>query len=120
MTSSTTTISKQLTSVWIFPQVGAFSNVLGRVDWQLHFEREGAVSVAAVETLINLDDLEAGTFVDIESLTTPQALELAYQPQGGDDFVDHLRDFHEGRLDYLIQQQGLIPWTLNDQAQITA
>ena len=116
--SSTTTISKQLTSVWVFPELGAFTNVLGRVDWQLHFERDGATSTAGVETLINLDDLDAGTFVDIESLTSEQALALAYNSQGGQDFVDHLQPFHEERLDYLILQNGLIPWTLNDQAQI--
>lgn len=118
--SSTTTISKHLVSVWVFPQVGAFTNVLGRVDWALHFEREGVVSIAGAETLLNLDDLEASTFVGIDQLTSEQALELAYNSQGGQDFVDHLQPFHEERLDYLIQQNGLIPWTLNDQAQITA
>jgi hypothetical protein len=53
-------------------------------------------------------------------MTSDLALDLAYAAQGGAAFVEHLQPFHEERLDYLIQQQGLVPWTLNDQAQITA
>jgi len=117
---TSTTISKQLTSVWIFPTVGGFNNVLGRVDWQIRFEREGAVSIAGIETLINTSLLDSASFIDIDAMTSDLALDLAYAAQGGAAFVEHLQPFHEERLDYLIQQNGLIPWTLNDQAQITA
>jgi len=106
-------VSQELVQVWVKPQQGEFSNVIARVDWRIHFDRNEARSTGGVETMIDISQLSAGSFVDINSVSEIQVLSWALAAQGGENFINHLLPFHSERLDYLEKQVGLVPYVLN-------
>jgi hypothetical protein len=104
-----TTTSHKLHEVQVFETKGNYLNVVGLVRWTIQFERGPLMSVAGVETLLDTSDIQ--NFIPIEQLTKEQVLAWAYSAQGGEGFVDVIRQHHENDLDQQEQRLGLVVYS---------
>lgn len=106
-----TEVELTLNQIFVWPQQNGLNNVIGKVNWSISFNRNGAQSRGQVDTL--LSQPQAAEFVPIEQVTPDQALDWALAAQGGTAYVDYLyRIHHNERLTYLERQVGLVPWDL--------
>ena len=72
------------------------------VTWEINFfdtnYPDQVWSVAGLETILDTDSLP-DSFVEFGDLTQQQILQMAFDQQGGDEFIDeHLRPYHEAEL----------------------
>jgi hypothetical protein len=104
-----TTTSLKLHQVQVFKDKDGHQDVVGLVRWAVQFERNALVSVAGVETLLDTSNIQ--DFTPVEQLTKEQVLAWAYSAQGGDAFVEVIRQYHENDLDQQEQRLGLVTYS---------
>lgn len=108
-----TEVTLELVKFFVWPEKNGQQNVVGRVDWQITFLRNGAQSRGSAQTLLNVDDLS--NFVDVNQLTEDQILTWAYNTQGAEVYLNFIyNEVHNSNLNFLEKQIGLVPWSLNE------
>ena len=75
------------------PEQGGKTNICKVVQWEINFfdttYPQQVWSVASVETILNTDTL-SDSFIEFNSLTQQQILQMALDYHGGDSFLDSL------------------------------
>lgn len=91
-------ITRTLVAVFVYPQYAGRTNVVRRVHWVLKFEDAGIVSNAFVETFLDVDNIT--NFIPANQIGNDRVLQWAFDAQGGDAFVDSLRQYHAEQINY--------------------
>lgn len=91
-------ITRALVAVFVHPEYAGRQNVVRRVHWVLKFEDAGTVSNAFVETFLDVDNIT--NFIPANQIGNDRVLQWAFDAQGGDAFVDSLREYHAEQINY--------------------
>lgn len=104
-----TTITKHLIQVNVYPEYAGRQNVVRHVMWAIKFERAGFSSTAFVETFLDADNISE--FVPANEIGTERLLQWAFEAQGGDAFLAHVQPRNEEEIDLQIAKAGQVPYT---------
>lgn len=91
-------ITRKLFGVGVTPQSGERANVVTRVRWGLQFERDGFVSMAYIETFLDISELS--NFKPIDELTKEQIIQWAFDKDNGDSIIATQWEHHDNTLRY--------------------
>jgi hypothetical protein len=94
-----------IVKVLVNPGAGNLTNVVGKVSWEVVFERNGLESKGFGDTL--LDAPAAPSFVEYDQLSEQQLIDWVLAKEGGQQFIDMLTAIHEPILDRLVRERGL-------------
>jgi predicted transcriptional regulator len=94
--------------IYVFPQSGQFTNVIGKLDWEVRVSEGLAESFGVGETLLNTDNIT--NFVPVEQVTEAQMIEWLKQAEGGEQFLQTLQAIHAPQVAWKARQFGLVPW----------
>ena len=97
-----------ITEIYVFPAIGEYTNVVGKVIWKYYAEQDEVRAFGAGETLLNVDNIE--NFVDIESLTEDDIIDWVIATEGGEAFKAALRTNLQPIIDQLIREKGLVAY----------
>lgn len=91
-----------LVALKTFPEQDGKTDICKWVRWEINFFEttypDQAWSVAILETILDTDSL-SDSFVEFGDLTQQQILQMAFDQQGGDEFIDEfLRPHHEAEI----------------------
>jgi hypothetical protein len=98
--------------IYTMPQVGDLQNVIAKVEWRVLLTRNGAKSVGGGETMLDLTALNGANFVPITELTADTVIGWVIEKEGGEAFIQHLKDIHESDLAKKEQELQLTPWNV--------
>lgn len=93
---------------YVFPQRGEHTNVIGKLDWEVRLSEGLAESFGIGETLLNVDNLSG--FTPADQVTNEQMIEWVKAAEGGEAFLNMLRDIHAPHIAYKQREIGLVPW----------
>jgi hypothetical protein len=99
-------ITYKLYEVGVLPTVGGHQNVVARVRWGIEYEESGVVSMAAGESLLNVNDIQS--FIPIEQLSREQVIDWAFATHGGDSFLQTMLTYHTQQVNYQKAQIGIV------------
>ena len=94
--------------VYVFPQRGEHTNVIGKLDWEVRLSEGLAESMGMGETLLDVDNI--ANFVPAEQVTNEQMIEWVKAAEGGEAFLMTLRQIHAPHIALKSRQLGLVPW----------
>lgn len=87
----------KITEVYSIPESNGFKNMIPKVKWEIEFERNNFISLAVIETVLDIDNIE--NFTELEDLTKDQIVEWVLNKEGGDNFISMLKEIHSKALD---------------------
>ena len=108
----TMNIEFTIKKTYVFPQRGELTNVIGKVDWDVRVSEGLAESFGAGETLLDVDAIT--NFVPAQQVTDAQLIEWVKAAEGGEAFLQTLRQVHGPHLAWKQRQIGLVPWVAGD------
>lgn len=80
--------------IYTLPQVDNLQNVVAKVEWKALLSRNVFKSVAAGKTLLNLSELNSGSFTPISDLSAATVLNWVIESEGGEGFLTRLKEVH--------------------------
>lgn len=98
-------ITRKIYQLGVQPQIGEHTNVVAFVQWGLNFSRNGHESVAMVGTYLPLNDLS--NFTLINNLTKDQIIDWCIAVEGGEQFINNLKQIHDRQLDVMERRAGV-------------
>jgi hypothetical protein len=101
-----------LRRIYVKPQVDELTNVVAKIDWCMLLTRNGAKSIAAGETTLNLTTLNAGNFTSITTLTADAVINWVIQAEGGEAFIDRIKEIYEPEIARKERELDLVAWDI--------
>lgn len=96
--------------VYVYPTLQDKTNVIGRVNWRIEFSSGEFKSYGGGETMLSTDDLS--NFVPIDQLTTQQIIDKVIAQEGGQAFIDQLKEWHTVMLERQVASAQMIEYEL--------
>lgn len=91
-------IDFEIHAVKALPAVGSYKNVVTKVLWAVVFSQNGAKSSAGVETFLDFDSKNVGSFTPVDQLDKDTLVSWVLEKEGGRGFIDMLTPIHQSAL----------------------
>lgn len=85
-------VSFDLINMKVFPDIDGNQNVVGRVDWIVTFSAQGQEVKGGGSTDLNVYNIP--NFISIDQLTKQDIINFVIDANGGNNWVQKLKDIH--------------------------
>jgi hypothetical protein len=107
-----TTISFFTDKIYTAATVNGLRDVVSKVVWVMVLERNGATTKAVVSTILDTASITQESFKPVTQLTADEVLGWAIQAEGGDAFLEHIKQIHEPMLARAEFEKTLVVWDI--------
>ena len=101
-------VSYEILDLFVFPEKNGLTNVVGKVNLKTTFSRNGVSTKGRMETILDTDNLSEETFISVDSLTVETVAAWAIAANGGEAFLDQLKEFNDELLTQRENEIGLV------------
>jgi len=103
-------ISYEILALYVYPEKNNLANVVGKVQLRTTFSRNGVSVNGRLEALLDTDNISAETFIDVDNLNADTVAAWAIKSHGGDEFLENLKNAHDGLLTQKEREVGLVKY----------
>lgn len=106
-------VSYEIIDLFVFPEKNGLTNVIGRVNLQTTFSRNGASIQGRIDCILDTDNLSEETFIPVNNITTEIVSNWAIAANGGEAFLEQLKQFNDELLTQKEKEIGLVRYEMS-------
>lgn len=103
-------ISYEILSLYVYPEKNHLTNVVGKVQLRTTFSRNGVSVNGRLDALLDTDSISPETFIDVNDLNADTVAGWAIKANGGEEFLENLKNAHDGLLAEKEREIGLVKY----------
>jgi hypothetical protein len=104
-------VSYQLEQVYVWPEIVGYQNVVGKVKWQIVFQRGSFSSIAYIETELSPGDII--NFVPIDQVNRALLFSWCLSKEGGENYLALIQRYHLENIDRQERQSQLVEYSIS-------
>ena len=103
-------VTYEIIGLYVYPEKGGLTNVVGKVQLKTTFSRNGASIDGRLEAILDTDSIAPETFINVDDLDANTVAAWAIKAHGGEDFLENLKNAHDSVLQEKEREIGLVKY----------